>query len=1011
MFKKNLSLLGRLSGGPTLDKPVKAPDEVTVIDAVTLVGAATEAQSGRDWARAELLWSAACEQRPREINCWLQLGNMRNELGQYESALSAFEIARGLDSQAVEPLIGIAGVQERAGVWQTALDSWNKTIGLLEDSDRRPRSSDAEWLGHAFRHAALSASMAGHRELSWELMLDGTLRVRGFADHPSNLLLRAQMIRSSNPQRALLLLRQCLERTPDEDAACFELGSVALESGDAVEGAEAVEAALVRRGSDISFLWLLADLRDRLRDWRAVCTLSQRMATLAPADSRYLRRALDAALAMKDLVTARRVACMLLRTFPDELAPLHDLALAYESAEEFDRARLLFRFLRKHWPHSNWHAARVIILTATRRSLSEAERLLRAEINTRGQDIEFDRAYYSIAFRSGNYAEARRRLEWFIGKHQDDNSAQILLGYVIANTTGVLDGERQFQDIATRNFQIKDALIGLAHMAMRRRESFIAHERWGNIVELYPDDTIARVEFARSAYEIREFDLALMICEKQLRLRPTDVTMGEFYAWLLAAIGRFESAWNYLKSLRLHAGATWTVFELSLLSAAQSNRLVDDFKDILVSMPAGTSRGDGRGLYRAIRQLWSERRTNLLYPLLSRAAVEPKFLPWLSPYLRESPTDSSISSTFLAAVNTSWTATQNLVRGDIAARLSAASDAEIATILDRPKHTLSPVHIVNKFEQMRGGSELHAVDLAERLRKHTEVDLWAPEMPHPYFSDALGVKAMDPSQGQVPHGGALVIIGVYFDIATWIGRVRPLRVIFLYNTFEAPRLFERIRDVYERTGVRSELLFCSHMMGKEVDLPGFFEPSPLDIGMFRPRSVPFLPSHRFSVGRHSRDVVEKHHSEDWKVYAAVAQADGVSRLLGGTCMQRVFPKVESIEFLPARVDGVVEFLQELDCYYYNTSTWIEPWGRVVIEAMACGLPVLVSDSGGYAQVIEHGRNGLLFRSVDEAVDLMRTISTDPALRRRLGAEARRSVETLLGESSIARLVAFYLAKD
>jgi glycosyltransferase involved in cell wall biosynthesis/tetratricopeptide (TPR) repeat protein len=1006
LLKKRFALLERLVASPALQKPHPQPED----EAEGLIRAASAAQDRREWETAEQLWQQATGKRPDNVNCWLQLGNMRNELGRHKAAIAAFEAAGRLDPQASEAPAGIAGVHERAGDWVAALACWTDLVRLLEDPARTARPSDKERRGHALVHAALSASMAGRRELALDIMVDATGRVPGFAELPEHLLMRARAVRQADPLRALALLRQCLERAPDDDAARFEFGSIALEHGRAAEWAEAagvVEAALARRPDDLSYLWLAADLRERLREWWAVQALSERMAGLAPGEQRYLRRALDAALAMQDLVAARRLARSFMRIFPGEFIGLHLLARGYEDAEELDRARLLFRFLRRKWPHSVWHDARVVVLTAARRSLAEADRLLRAAVAARGRVIDLDRAYCDAAFRSGNFAEARRRLEWFLREHPEDEPAELFIGYVIANTTSIEDAERHYLAMATRSFQAKGALIGLAHMAMRRREPQIVHERWGALAELYPEDTIGRVEYARSAYEIRDFEEALQICEAQLRLLPSDVTMGEFYAWLLAAIGRYEAAWTYLQTLRHHTGPSWAVLELSLLSAAQTGRLDAAFEGILESVPHSGTRRDGGRFYHAIRQLWCARRPDLLPALVDRARVEPRHLAWLSPYLRGQAGDTP----FRVRIDAAWSQARRMVRGDTAERLRAASDAEIARLLDRPRHAFPTVHIVNKFEQMRGGSELHALDVGERLSKYANVEFWAPEMPHPHFSARLGVKAIEPGQGRVPHGGVLVIIGVYFNIVTWIRRARPKRVIFLYNTFEAPLLHERLHEVFEQTGVRSELLYCSDMMAREVDLPGFFEPSPVDIELFRPRDVPLPADHRFTVGRHSRDVIEKHHAQDWRVYEVAAQAGGQSRLLGGTCMELVFPKTDSIEFLPARNDAIVEFLQGLDCYYYNTSTWIEPWGRVVIEAMASGLPVLVSDTGGYAQAVEHGRTGLVFRTVDEAVDLMRQLVADADLRERLGREARRSVETLLGAPALARLVLFYLAQD
>jgi hypothetical protein len=47
------------------------------------------------------------------------------------------------------------------------------------------------------------------------------------------------------------------------------------------------------------------------------------------------------------------------------------------------------------------------------------------------------------------------------------------------------------------------------------------------------------------------------------------------------------------------------------------------------------------------------------------------------------------------------------------------------------------------------------------------------------------------------------------------------------------------------------------------------------------------------------------------------------------------------------------------------SLWAEPQGLVAVEAILRGVPVLASSAGGLAEVIDHGRSGLLFPAGDE----------------------------------------------
>ena len=76
--------------------------------------------------------------------------------------------------------------------------------------------------------------------------------------------------------------------------------------------------------------------------------------------------------------------------------------------------------------------------------------------------------------------------------------------------------------------------------------------------------------------------------------------------------------------------------------------------------------------------------------------------------------------------------------------------------------------------------------------------------------------------------------------------------------------------------------------------------------------------------------------------------------------------------------------------------WPEPFGLVMIEAMACGTPVLAFREGSVAEVVEDGITGYIVNSVDEAIcKIGRLLSLDRSRVRRGFEErftARRMVQ-------------------
>ena len=72
------------------------------------------------------------------------------------------------------------------------------------------------------------------------------------------------------------------------------------------------------------------------------------------------------------------------------------------------------------------------------------------------------------------------------------------------------------------------------------------------------------------------------------------------------------------------------------------------------------------------------------------------------------------------------------------------------------------------------------------------------------------------------------------------------------------------------------------------------------------------------------------------------------------------------------------------------SLW-EEWGLVVNEAMACGLPIIVSTTVGCAEdLVLHGENGFHFvpTRAHELTDALHAIATNPVLRESMGKKSR-----------------------
>lgn len=95
---------------------------------------------------------------------------------------------------------------------------------------------------------------------------------------------------------------------------------------------------------------------------------------------------------------------------------------------------------------------------------------------------------------------------------------------------------------------------------------------------------------------------------------------------------------------------------------------------------------------------------------------------------------------------------------------------------------------------------------------------------------------------------------------------------------------------------------------------------------------------------------------------------------------------------------------------YLQTSLSEGLPTAVVEAMACGLPVVASDAGGTREAINDGVEGFLvpLRDVPAAADALERLWREPGLRRTMGKAARRrAVEEFGLEEQTARFADLY----
>ncbi len=103
------------------------------------------------------------------------------------------------------------------------------------------------------------------------------------------------------------------------------------------------------------------------------------------------------------------------------------------------------------------------------------------------------------------------------------------------------------------------------------------------------------------------------------------------------------------------------------------------------------------------------------------------------------------------------------------------------------------------------------------------------------------------------------------------------------------------------------------------------------------------------------------------------------------------PDVHFLGFLPEAEKPA--FFTAADIYC-APNTGKESFGVILLEAMACGAPIVATAIDGFRQVVEDGKQGLLVPKSDDArmAEALALLLDQPSLRQRMGAAGRLSAQ-------------------
>ncbi len=279
-------------------------------------------------------------------------------------------------------------------------------------------------------------------------------------------------------------------------------------------------------------------------------------------------------------------------------------------------------------------------------------------------------------------------------------------------------------------------------------------------------------------------------------------------------------------------------------------------------------------------------------------------------------------------------------------------------------------------------------DLALAVQMHEVVKMHGVELLHCHYAIPHATSAWIAREMlRAEHSDVAVVTTLHGTDITLVGQDPSFHAITKFSIEKSDRITavsDYLRDetfnAFDCTGCRVAVI------------PNFVDPAIYDRSLYsRSELLPFAGDRKvlmhisnFRAVKRVRDIV--------RIFAKVAAETPSVLVMVGDGPERPAAEDEvralgvgdSVFFL-GKIETVAPLLASADVFLLPTSS--ESFGLSALEAMASGVPVVGSDSGGLPEVVTNGVTGLLYPvgDVDSMAAGVLSIVTDPARQADMGA--------------------------